>query len=461
MLFAMSPKASISSVVRQVCFLALALAVAACESGSELSGETLNVTLREVARGSQQVRDYAAAISYYRSLYQRNPSDLESGLGLARNLRYAGENGEALEVAKQLAERLPQEPRIQLEQGKTLLAIGRPAEALELLSKIEPAMPDSWDLQVTLGVAYDRLGLTDLARAAYQRAMLLSPDNPTVLNNYGLSRAQQGDLGEATNLVGRAAAQPGATPAMRQNMALLHALKGEMGEAERLVRQDLPPEVARANIAYLRSLSEAVQREPSPRVPAAPPLPVRQEPLATPAEPPPATSSAAPAAESVSAAAAAAAAAPGAPTVITPPAEAPAAVSPAPAVADSPAAEAPASSPAPPASTPKSNEVLAQQIFGTPAAAPLTPFAQSEYVVQLGSYNGQASATAAMERVRQKQAELLQKVDVAVVEIPVGSGHAWRVLARPEGDRAAAVRLCGRLKARGTDCLARRRQAGE
>src|SRR5215470_11018672 len=105
MLFAAGEKASISSFVRQVCFLALALAVAACETGSELSGETLNVTLREVARGSQQARDYGAAISYYRSLRQRNPDDLDAGLGLARNLRYAGENGEALELTRQLAQK--------------------------------------------------------------------------------------------------------------------------------------------------------------------------------------------------------------------------------------------------------------------------------------------------------------------------------------------------------------------
>ena len=42
---------------------------------------------------------------------------------------------------------------------------------------------------------------------------------------------------------------------MRQNLALILGLEGKLAEAERLERQDLPPELAEANMAYLRAAS--------------------------------------------------------------------------------------------------------------------------------------------------------------------------------------------------------------
>jgi hypothetical protein len=56
---------------------------------------------------------------------------------------------------------------------------------------------------------------------------------------------------------------------------------------------------------------------------------------------------------------------------------------------------------------------------------------------------------------------VLRNVDVALVEGHAGERSAWRVLARPAGEREAAVKLCDQLRARGADCLVRRRQAGE
>ena len=48
--------------------------------------------------------------------------------------------------------------------------------------------------------------------------------------------------------------QPTATAQERQNLALVLGMEGKMGEAEPLMREDLPPEAADANLAYLRSL---------------------------------------------------------------------------------------------------------------------------------------------------------------------------------------------------------------
>jgi Flp pilus assembly protein TadD len=67
--------------------------------------------------------------------------------------------------------------------------------------------------------------------------------------------ASHGDLGQAESLLRRAAADPAAPVQARQNLALILGLQGKMVEAEQLVRQDLPPEQANNNLAYLRAAS--------------------------------------------------------------------------------------------------------------------------------------------------------------------------------------------------------------
>ncbi|MFC6490726.1 pilus assembly protein TadD, partial [Nitratireductor sp. GCM10026969] len=50
------------------------------------------------------------------------------------------------------------------------------------------------------------------------------------------------------------AAAPGADSRVRQNLALAVGLQGRFAEAEQIAAQELPPEQARANIAYLRAI---------------------------------------------------------------------------------------------------------------------------------------------------------------------------------------------------------------
>ncbi len=83
----------------------------------------------------------------------------------------------------------------------------------------------------------------------------MSPDNPAILSNLAMHFAARGESSEAERLLRQAAAQPGASIQVRQNLALILGLEGKLAEAERLERQDLPPELADANIAYLRAAS--------------------------------------------------------------------------------------------------------------------------------------------------------------------------------------------------------------
>jgi Flp pilus assembly protein TadD len=64
----------------------------------------------------------------------------------------------------------------------------------------------------------------------------------------------------------QAVAAPGATAQERQNLALVLGLQGKIAEAEPLLRRDLPPDVANANLAYLReAAAPGVQAAPASR----------------------------------------------------------------------------------------------------------------------------------------------------------------------------------------------------
>jgi Flp pilus assembly protein TadD len=67
--------------------------------------------------------------------------------------------------------------------------------------------------------------------------------------------AARGQSSEAEQLLRQAAALPNATVQVRQNLALILGLEGKLAEAETLERQDLPPQLADANMAYLRAAS--------------------------------------------------------------------------------------------------------------------------------------------------------------------------------------------------------------
>ena len=115
------------------------------------------------------------------------------------------------------------------------------------------AAPKDWRAPSLLGVAYEGVDRAAEARAAWETALRLSPENPGVLANLALSWAAAGDLPRAEALLRRAAARPDAGMKVRQNLVFVLGMQGKMAEAERLLRDDLPPEQAAANLAWLRS----------------------------------------------------------------------------------------------------------------------------------------------------------------------------------------------------------------
>ena len=139
------------------------------------------------------------------------------------------------------------------ELARAYIAAGNGFYAIEPLKRLQGADARDWRSWSLIGVAYDQVGRPADAEAAWRQALVLSPDNPAVLSNLAMHHAAKGETAQAETLLRRAAAQPAATIQIRQNLALILGLQGKFAEAETLTRQDLPPEIADNNLAYLRA----------------------------------------------------------------------------------------------------------------------------------------------------------------------------------------------------------------
>ena len=140
-----------------------------------------------------------------------------------------------------------------LESARAHIAAGHGFYSLAPLKQAAAQFPKDWRPVSLMAVALEQDERPDEALAAYNQALKLSPSNPAVLSNLGLFYAQRGDQAQAEALLRQAAAQPAATAQERQNLALILGLNGKIGEAEHLIRQDLPPETADADLAYLKA----------------------------------------------------------------------------------------------------------------------------------------------------------------------------------------------------------------
>ena len=100
----------------------------------------------------------------------------------------------------------------------------------------------------------DQLGRSNEARQRYNDALQIQPNEPSVLSNLGMSYVLSGDLKSAESYLRQAMAQPGADSRVRQNYSLVIGLQGRFADAEQIARQELSPQQADANVAYLRGM---------------------------------------------------------------------------------------------------------------------------------------------------------------------------------------------------------------
>jgi len=182
-----------------------------------------------------------------------DPRDVAAGVSLASALRAMGRNQDASMTVLKVLVIDPANRDALLELARDYLAGGQGFYAVEPLNKLRAQDGRDWRIVSLLGVAYEQVSRNADAEEAWRQALVLSPDNPAVLSNLAMHYAAKGDSAQAETLLRKAAARPGATLQVRQNLALVLGLQGRFAEAEQLTREDLPPDIAEANMAYLHA----------------------------------------------------------------------------------------------------------------------------------------------------------------------------------------------------------------
>jgi Flp pilus assembly protein TadD len=197
-----------------------------------------------------------------------DPSDAEAGIRLSVALRQLARYDEADAAATKVIALHPDNVEAIMEIARARISERQGFYAIQPLKQASRLAPKDWRPYSLLGVALEQSLRPAEALEAYNKALALSPDNPAVLSNLAMFHAAKGERAEAEALLRRAVVRPDATIQVRQNLALIIGLEGKLDEAERLIREDLPPEVATSNLAYLRSVQPGAKAVTAGAAPA-------------------------------------------------------------------------------------------------------------------------------------------------------------------------------------------------
>ncbi|HET9161539.1 MAG TPA: tetratricopeptide repeat protein [Caulobacteraceae bacterium] len=206
--------------------------------------------------------DPVARAAFWARELEIDPTDQDAGVRMSAALRQLGQYDKAAETAQIVATNNPANVEAWLEIARAKVGGGHGFFAIEPARKAQALKPKDWRAPSLLGIGLEQSERYEEAEAAYRQALALSPDNPSVLANLAMMKAGQGDGDQAETLLRRAVAQPGATIQIRQDLSLILGLRGKLAEAEKLMRQDLPPEVANNNLAYLKALANGETARP-------------------------------------------------------------------------------------------------------------------------------------------------------------------------------------------------------
>lgn len=228
----------------------------------------LTDTLARMSRGSEARHDYATAAQQYARLLDTEPGNESYLLGLARNLRYAGQPRDAVTVLRRATANGPAEetPAVRLELARAMLAAGLLRDAAATLDGLSAGAPGDPRILGLSGILADREGRHGEAQTLYRQALAVDPDNARVANNLALSLAISGRLAEAIRVQEQTVQSGRATIQMRQNLAMFYALAGRINEAEALTRATLPQDYAEQVIQDLRAMQTGSGAIPRPSV---------------------------------------------------------------------------------------------------------------------------------------------------------------------------------------------------
>lgn len=199
-------------------------------------------------------QDLLTQAAFWAEAYEMNPGDREAAFELSSVLRQLGSVQRAAEVSRQALALYPDDQELLSAYGMALTAGGRGAQAVEYLMRALNSGVSDWRLINTLGVALEQSGRPEQARARFMEALGLQPGEPAIMNNLALSHLLGGEPERAEVVLRQAMQNIEAGPEVRQNLALALALQGRFDEAREIALIDSTPEMAEANLDYIRNL---------------------------------------------------------------------------------------------------------------------------------------------------------------------------------------------------------------
>ena len=214
--------------------------------------------------------DPLSQAAFFARQFEHDATNAKLGLYLSNAQRAMGRYDDAAATAHTVLLFAPDNTDVLLAAARAHIEGGNGFYAIDLLKRLNGLKSNDWEAWSLLGVAYDQTKRPDDALAAWQTALKLSPNNPAVLTNMAMAHVAAGDFAGAEPMLRTAVAQKDVTFQERQDLALVLGLEGKMPEAEKLLRQDLPPEVAEANLAWLQnSLQSHAAATPGAAMPVA------------------------------------------------------------------------------------------------------------------------------------------------------------------------------------------------
>lgn len=230
--------------------------LAACQAtgSSRAPMQTASVASASLNASDLSHDEAVRAVQSWGAAYSRNEKDKPAALNYAAALRAAGQTKQAVAVLRKSAIYHPKDRQVLAAYGKALAADGQFEEALATIQRAQHRDNPDWQLLAAEGGILDSLAKHEEARRIYEQALVMAPGEPQILNNLGLSYVLTGDLDQAEQTLRQAAGNPRSSLRVRQNLALVLGLKGNFKEAEALATRDLPPDQAKANMAYLKNM---------------------------------------------------------------------------------------------------------------------------------------------------------------------------------------------------------------
>ncbi|HEY8193644.1 MAG TPA: tetratricopeptide repeat protein [Hyphomicrobium sp.] len=194
------------------------------------------------------------ATIYWGKEYAKKPTELQTALNYARDLKALGEKRKAMSILQQASMIHTNNPELEGEYGRLALDLNQVNVANQLLAAADdPTRPD-WRVISARGTVMAKQGKYSDAIPFYERALTLAPKNPGVMNNLAMAHAMMGDPKKAEEILRQAIATPDATPKMRENLALVLGLQGRYDESRSVASSVLNADVASANTSYLKQM---------------------------------------------------------------------------------------------------------------------------------------------------------------------------------------------------------------